>query len=89
MEIGLNNLGLKVQRRSTRMMEETGLLGLPYSERLRIIGLTTLAERRLRGDLIEVYKASLGSSQLSGVLNFSRSELNILSKQVFFFFFFW
>ena len=68
-----------VQRRFTRMIEEVGLL--PYSERLRILGLTTLAERRSRGDLIEVYKASQGLSRLSGVLNFSRSGLNILCKQ--------
>ena len=53
----------------------------PNSERLRILGLTTLAERRSRGDLIEVYKASQGLSQLSGVLNFSESGLNILCKQ--------
>ena len=32
-----------------RMIEEVGLL--PYSERLRILQLTTLAERRSRGDL--------------------------------------
>ena len=61
------------------MIEEVGLL--PYSERLRILELTTLAERRSRGDLIEVYKFSKGLSQLSGVLNFSRSGLNILCKQ--------
>ena len=42
-----------VQRRFTRMIEEVGLL--PYSERLQILELTTLAERRSRGDLIEVY----------------------------------
>ena len=68
-----------VQRRFTRMIEEVGLL--PYSEILQILELTTLAERRSRGDLIEVYKASKGLSQLSGVLNFSRSGLNILCKQ--------
>ena len=44
-----------VQRRFTRMINGIGLL--PYSERLEILGLTTLAERRARGDLIEVYKA--------------------------------
>ncbi|KAL5260219.1 hypothetical protein ACHWQZ_G010365 [Mnemiopsis leidyi] len=38
------------------MIEGVGLL--PYSERLQILQLTTLAERRSRGDLIEVYKAS-------------------------------
>ena len=67
-----------VQRRFTRMIEGVGLL--PYSERLQILQLTTLAERRSRGDLIEVYKASQGLSQLSGVLNFSRSGLNVLCK---------
>ena len=67
-----------VQRRFTRI-EKVGLLS--YSERLQILELTTLAERRSRGDLIEVYKASKGLSQLSGVLNFSRSGFNILCKQ--------
>ena len=67
-----------VQRCFTRMIEGVGLL--PYSERLQILQLTTLAERRSRGDLIEVYKASQGLSQLAGVLNFSRSGLNVLCK---------
>ena len=40
-----------VQRRFTRMIEDIGLL--PYSERLDILGLTKLVERRARGDLIE------------------------------------
>ena len=67
-----------VQRRFTRMIEEVGLL--PYSERLRILQLTTLAERRSRGDLIEVYKANKGFSQLAGVLDFSRSGSNLICK---------
>ena len=57
---------------------EVGLL--PYSERLQILQLTTLAERHSRGDLIEVYKASKGLSQLTGVFNFSRSGLNLTCK---------
>ena len=67
-----------VQRRFTRMIEGVGLL--PYSERLQILQLTTLAERRSRGDLIEVYKASQGLSQLAGVFNFSRSGQNLVCK---------
>ena len=67
-----------VQRRFTRMIEGVGLL--PYSERLQILQLTTLAERRSRGDLIEVWKASQGLSQLDRVLNFSRSGLNLICK---------
>ncbi|KAL5247022.1 hypothetical protein ACHWQZ_G019030 [Mnemiopsis leidyi] len=60
------------------MIEGVGLL--PYSERLQILQLTTLAERRSRGDLIEVYKACQGLSQLAGVFNFSRSGLNLVCK---------
>ena len=43
-----------VQRRFTRMIDEVGLL--PCSERLGVLKLTTLIERRTRGDLIEVLK---------------------------------
>ena len=43
-----------VQRRATRMVPE--LRELKYEERLRVLGLTTLEERRARGDLIETYK---------------------------------
>ena len=46
-----------VQRRFTQMINDIGLL--PYSERLDILGLTTLVECRARGDLIEVYKANM------------------------------
>ena len=56
------------------MIEGVGLL--PYSERLQVLELTTLAERRSRGDLIEVYKASHGLSQLAGVFNFSKYKIN-------------
>ena len=40
----------------------------------------SLTERGLRGNLIEVYIASQGLSHLSGVLNFSRSEVNLVCK---------
>ena len=39
-----------VQRRFTRLIE--GIGALPYSDRLEALNLTTLAERRIRGDLI-------------------------------------
>ena len=67
-----------VQRRFTRMIDGVGLL--PYSERLGVLGLTTLAERRLRGDLIEVFKAKQGLSKMSGVFKFGRSGSNLLSS---------
>lgn len=44
----------RVQRRATRMME--GLRGMDYNERLFELGLTTLETRRVRADLIELYK---------------------------------
>ena len=67
-----------VQRRFTRMINGIGLL--PYSERLEILGLTTLAERRARGDLIEVCKAKHDFSFTNNVFKFGRSGLNLLSK---------
>ena len=67
-----------IQRRFTRMIDDIGLL--PYSERLEILGLTTLIERRARGDLIEVFKAKHGLSLLNGVFNFGRSGINLVSK---------
>ena len=48
----------KVQRRATQMVEE--LEGYSYSDRLKILGLTTLKTRFSRGDLIEVFKILKG-----------------------------
>ena len=44
----------KVQRRATKLVPE--LRNLEYSARIRQLKLPTLAYRRLRGDLIQVYK---------------------------------
>jgi len=44
----------KVQRRATKILP--ALKKLPYEERLKKCGLTTLKFRRLRGDMIEAYK---------------------------------
>lgn len=51
-----------VQRRATRMV--SGLRYKSYSERLRILGLTTLQQRRKRGDLIETYKLLTGKEAI-------------------------
>ena len=71
-----------VQRRFTSLIDEVGTLRLPYSERLDKLKLTTLAERRIRGDLIEAFKAVNGFSSLDNIFNISRSGLNLVSKSV-------
>ena len=48
----------KFQRRATRMMSNDK--SLSYYDRLKKFGLTTLETRRLRGELIEVYKLFKG-----------------------------
>ena len=65
----------KVQRRATRLME--GLKGLPYETRLRRTGLTDLETRRLRGDLIEVFKLLKGIDNVdySNMFTFNSNAL--------------
>jgi len=48
----------KVQARATRLVN--GCKNLTYENRLNYTGLTTLSERRIRGDLIEVFKILKG-----------------------------
>src|SRR3989442_548100 len=48
----------KVQRRATKMIE--GLKNLSYEERLREVKLTTLETRKIRADMVEVYKIVKG-----------------------------
>ena len=44
----------KVQERATKIPFE--LRGLSYEERLKVWGITSLRDRRIRGDLIQMYK---------------------------------
>ena len=53
----------KVQRRATKMV--SGLKKVPYEERLKRLNLTTLKTRRIRGDLIEVFKNFKGLGDMS------------------------
>ena len=55
------------QRQFTRMLEGMGLL--PYHQRLQHLRLTTLLERRMRGDLIETFKI------INGFVNYGHNML--------------
>jgi len=52
----------KVQRSATKMVH--GLRHLSYEQRLRHLELTTLRERRIRGDLIETFKIITGKESV-------------------------
>ena len=66
-----------VQRSFTRLIDGLGLLS--YEERLDILGLTTLVERRMRGDLIETFKVLGGFTNYSeNLYRQSRSGMKLL-----------
>ena len=65
----------KIQKKFTRLINGIGLL--PYSERLATLKLTTLAERRLRVDLIETYKIN------SGIVDYGQGQAPILYRVLF------
>ena len=68
-----------VQRRFTRLIKDIG--ALPYSDRLEALNLTTLAERRIRGDLIETFKIVSNLVEYgTDIFNMSRSGSNIVSN---------
>ncbi len=61
-----------VQRAFTRLIDGIGIL--PYRTRLKKLQLTTLLERRMRGDLIETYKTTTGKAGYGhGLFRLSRS----------------
>ena len=68
-----------ILHRFTRLANNIGLL--PYSGRLAKMKLTTLGERRLRGDLIETFKIVNGLVEYgNGMFRLSRSNKNIIRK---------
>ena len=68
-----------MQRRFTWIINDIGTL--PYSERLLALKPATLAERRIRGGLIETFKMINGIVEYGkDVFKVSRSSHNIVSK---------
>ena len=57
------NLLEGVQRRATKLVP--ALRNLQYEERLKRLGLTTLEDRRERGDMIETYKLITGKEDIN------------------------
>ena len=58
----------KVQKRATKMIEECKTL--KYEERLKYLNIPTLKYRRIRGDLILVFKYFMNLDSLSYFSNF-------------------
>ena len=68
-----------VQRTFTRLVK--GMDSLPYHERLRKLGLTTLLERRMRGDLIETFKIINGLNDYGAhFFNLSIRTSNLVAR---------
>ena len=61
----------RVQRRATKLVN--GMKGLDYQRRLKVLNLTTLEKRRLRGDLIETFKIAKGLDDVNVEAFFRRA----------------
>ena len=62
----------RVQRRATKLIPD--LSNLPYDERCRRLGLQTLQQRRIRGDMIETYKLLHGYENIPPSKFFQRNN---------------
>ena len=64
----------RVQRRLTKMIPR--LRNMPYEERLKSLNLFSLSKRRMRGDLIEVFKIFKGFDNISAENYFTLDRTN-------------
>ena len=62
-----------VQRRATKLVPE--IRGKSYEERLAFLGLTTLEDRRVRGDMIETYKILSGKEDVNPDTFFQMAQI--------------
>ena len=65
----------RVQHRATKLVPT--IRNHKYEDRLKILGLTTLFERRQRGDLIQVYKNIHEIEQFEKSINFATINYNL------------
>ena len=73
----------QVQQRAIRMI--SNLKGRVYEDRLREVGLTTLVERRRRGDMITMYSVTSGKEKVDSNLWFdtaNQREWTTTTRQV-------
>jgi hypothetical protein len=68
-----------VQRRATKLVREVS--GKAYEERIRILGLTTLEERRSRGDQIQQFKIKNGLNKISFCSSLTQEKHNHGTRQ--------
>jgi ribonucleases P/MRP protein subunit RPP40 len=66
----------RVQRRATKLA--SGLRHKNYQERLKILGLTTLQQRCIRGGLIETFKILIGREEINKEQFFSQPQAPII-----------
>ncbi len=64
----------RVQRRATKLV--ASIKDLSYSDRLRNLGLPTLEYRRIRYDMIQVYKLFHGIDYINNMENLLQVEQN-------------
>lgn len=70
-----------VQRRATKQI--AGLKNLSYEERLKVLKLPTIAYRRIRGDMIEVYKIlhQIYDKEVCNILHMRRDHINRMENR--------